>query len=203
MRYAGKILVFFGDSVLAGAMLPSPTTQRYSTLLCARLGATELNHARSGSTLETGLGRESFPLDQVPTYGAGYGGLVLGYGINDIDNGGTVAGFGAALDAAVAGIGAKGWPASDIILLSPYYFISNTSVPIQPWVDASHAAALRNGCKWVDMYTPVLNDPSRDTYRDDTYHPNPVGSVVYANIAYAALTPAPLIGYGRPLVLAS
>jgi lysophospholipase L1-like esterase len=68
---------FFGDSIVAGANLSSPATQRWSALLCAALGKTENNQ---------GVGSSSWLDSAILMYANHVSGRTtfLGWGINDI-----------------------------------------------------------------------------------------------------------------------
>jgi lysophospholipase L1-like esterase len=71
---------FYGDSITAGFLLPTPTTQRWASLVCASITATQNNQAIGGSQVMD----SSAMIYNNRAIGGGGNTLSLAYGVNDV-----------------------------------------------------------------------------------------------------------------------
>ncbi len=206
IHFAGKKIVFFGDSFTFGVGA-STTANRWTSLLCAYLGSTEINNGVSSTVLEKrtplnpfGVGPNMVDnVSTIPTKDNTYALLVIAYGLNDAGwNGGThtTANYITDYNTVLAAAFAKGWHRSQILIIPPY-FIRNTGriayaaanggnkPTIQHFVNfvnAAESVAYSNGTLYNNIYYhQVLNDTTTTVFNADGLHPNNAG---HAFIAY-------------------
>lgn len=82
--YEGKKITLLGDSITAGVGASDQTTERYSTVLCETLGATEHNMGSSGTVVATG-GERTSRLKDIANIPADSSVVVVMLGTNDFD----------------------------------------------------------------------------------------------------------------------
>jgi lysophospholipase L1-like esterase len=208
--YSADTIYFFGDSYTTGSNAV-PTTLRYSTLLAARLKLIERNLGVSGSTLMKRTPVDPYGssnlidrLSQIPTYGALKKYIVIAYGFNDmgVNNANyTPANFRIDYQQVIDTILARGWPASRIIIVSPWYasaatysaYASTTGTPANDrtrhlqFIDTAQATATANGATFVNAFTAQLVNDSLQLFSVDNIHPGNNGHQIIAQTIYTTL----------------
>lgn len=179
---SGDSIVFIGDSITNGGISGSwpyststaiDNTKRFSALICARMGVTEVNEGVFGAKVTAAV-------SQTPTWVAGMRFLVVAFGVNDVKTPGyTSAQFNTDYNAAITGILAKGWNINQLILVSIIgVYTDPTYVPSVPAFNAViQGVATANNIPFVDAWTPLANGsilPQAET-SGDGIHPNTYG----------------------------
>lgn len=170
-------IVWFGDSITAGAIGLIAASNRYSTRVSNALGYTENNQGVSGRTAATAAGS-----NLVPTHTSGMAFLVIQFGSNDLIAGTSSSTFQGYISTITGQAIAKGWTASQIKIQSMGgYQTASVSFPqftptnLQAYNTAMQAVVTANtGVTYIDCYTamaaayygPVLNMST------DGVHPN-------------------------------
>lgn len=186
----GKTIYFYGDSITFGYNLSAPS-KRFSSRLCAIVGATEVNFGVNGQTLQNAAtyGTNHFSVSDVPVYNNNYF-LFMAYGVNDIGLNAptmTPAAFETQYQSAITTmINTKGWPSNRIVLLTPFYYneigyeiIADQFDLPTPTVERHIAYAVKvknlattNNCKFVDIYTAMRTYSDPDSLLSDNIHPS-------------------------------
>lgn len=184
---AGKKIVIDGDSITFEA--------RWTTPLCAAVGATQINQGINSRLLQSGesCGFPTFNISglSIPFYDNTYGLFILALGVNDIGlNNGTrtPAGYKSTMQSVMNLLTQKNWPLNKIMILSPYFiygysaYIGACSTTVA--ADDSRAAAYRQAALEVaqEKHVYYVNgnlvygvNPSQ--YLADGIHPNVAGGL--------------------------
>ena len=126
--WTDKTNVFIGDSITEGYGASSPNN-RWTTLLSSDKKSVEDNQGVGGRVLQTGntCGRNTLSFDVIPQKTTTHLFLFVALGVNDIGfNNGSARfspeGYQLRLEQFVEAAKTKGWSASDIIIITPFYF---------------------------------------------------------------------------------
>lgn len=203
-------LYFIGNSITVGYPL-ADANDRFSTLLTAQLGGTEINHGISSSTLEKRSPVDPIlpgvnlldRLSNIPTKTAGNHLLVFMFGMNDWGYNGenyTPTNFIADYTTAINNAITKGWPTSRILILSPtfpldqafdfYDDINGSNGPpdrdrMLSFVAACETVATTFGTKYLDLYRAIEDvNPNILINPSDGVHPNELGHQFIADEIY-------------------
>lgn len=212
----GKNIVFFGDSYTAGSGA-STTAKRFSSLVAAAAGGTEVNLGLAGSTLEKrtpqdyqGAANAIDRLSGVPVYDNTYGMLVVAFNLNDV--GQTAAAYNVAnyktdYDTVLDYIlNTNGWPRQKVLVLGSYYIgaagyttyatITGNAAPTLSrhlsFIEATRETADKWGVDYLDMYRyQSINDTTLIT--GDTIHPTDAGHEYIASVIlqYVSVSSSP------------
>lgn len=211
--YTGS-LVFSGNSITVGYPL-ADESDRYTSVLTAMLGGTEINYGISSSTLEKRSPVDPIccgtnlldRLSEIPTYTSSYSLLCFMYGMNDWGYNGTnynptnyVTDYTAAIENALS----KGWPPGRILILSPTYPLDaafafyngingSNAAPTRSvmlaFVEAAESVATATGVRYLDLYQPMAANTPSGLVSADGVHPNEAGHLFIAQTIYNYLMP--------------
>lgn len=209
-----KTVTFFGDSITAGTAA-SPLANRWTTLLCAEMGWTEVNKGLGGSTLSkrapiNPLGATNMVdrLAEIPDYDRSQAYLFFAYGMNDwgvaaanytptafVQDSRTI------LNHAIT---AKGWPRNRIVMVTPSYptdtaftfynGINGGNTPtranIQLFTQAVLNVSAEYSVKSINVYNPMASTPNIADYlrASDGVHPLNSGHQLMYNIIKSAIS---------------
>lgn len=183
---SNKVALFFGNSVTMGYNLSSPTTERWASLLSHNFGWSEYNRGRSGTRLtHSGVSSDSCMIDRlalIPTYSAAtYSAIFFDYGLNDDTQGVDTTTFKTGYARVVDTCTARGWPVSNIYLLTPNY---------HTWSGSSHTANFRTAIlniaasksvNGVDVYNFMRDHNGAALLQVDSLHPTAAGHALFRN----------------------
>ena len=209
LKYFGKTVVFFGNSITAGSGA-TDTSKRFTNVLSKMLGTIQFNIGRGGMYLQkqhplSSMGAK-FSMDSaslIPFYDTTYSFLVVELGTNDVLFNGsnyTVDNYKKTYDSLITYIIAvKKYPIKKIILLSPSFLsyngrkysdlIYNTyptwqGMPtIQRELDFNQATAdvsAKWGILYVKIYDEFISHGDSSLLFTDGIHPNDAGHFIYA-----------------------
>lgn len=197
---AGQTIVFVGDSITNGVGASS-TPNRWTTLLCTAIGATENNQGANGRVLQAGTvcdGRPIFSTSLIPTY-TNQGLLVIALGVNDIlynNSSFTFAGYKSAYIAAIDNAFSKGWDTKKILIVAPFYvtnYAANNGVCGCVTADVARAIAYRDVLEevatlkqtlWIDPRKAFIDSGNPDAMLGDGIHPNDSGHLFVKNLLF-------------------
>lgn len=178
---------FFGDSITVG-LQASPIGNSWVNQLCAARGWTPANHGISGSLLQntgsTANNMEDRANAMIPIKDTNSPCIVMAYGVNDylsVDANCTKASFKTAYQDVINIILSRGWAASEIVLVTPFY--SNhplITARMQDHVDAVNELAATNSCLVYDSFADMVANGGNTLLADST-HPNNAGYTVIFN----------------------
>lgn len=201
---------FYGDSTTQGAGA-SPTSNRWTTIVCESKGWLENNNGINGSSLESATPVDAISgpnmydrRNTIPTYDSSIDvALFISYSINDC--GINLPGYntttysmqlGEIIDTAIA----KGWPISNIILVIGLYCeesnwndyvgfgigvsVAATNTRHESFITAAGVVANTKGVKWINPYQDMINAGGTGP---DGRHPN---NAIYSVIANTSVLPA-------------
>jgi len=199
--FTGKKAYFFGNSITSG-VAASSTALRWTTLFCAKRGATEINYGVSGMTLSANACGTGFITDSIPNYNISTdAALFLDFGTNDIGYNGTgvyisTNDFRDKMRNTLLISISKGWPPSNIVVVSPYFALSYnafiggcygniTQAATQARADSFNVIALHESrqlrCRTIDAMGAMRN-LNNSWYNIDSLHPNNLGHAFIADI---------------------
>lgn len=204
--FVGKNLYICGNSLVVGLGATSGPL-KWSNIASLMLGATEVNHGISSSTMEkrspvdpiVGGVNALDRLSDIPTYNASTDSwLISAYGMNDWGYTGAnynPANFQTDYATWIANAVSKGWPLNRILIISPSYVtdaaftfyssITGLTAPTRQrmldFVAASKNVARAGGVQWFDMYNYMRLNGGNTLLTTDGVHPNDKGYRVYAN----------------------
>jgi hypothetical protein len=185
---------FYGTSITAGTNA-SVTTKRYAYLVAQGLQTIENNHGLGGYSLQkpVGYGGSSFmnvyqANIKVKSAFAKY--LFFAWGENDANNeqlgvsGFDTVQFKTDYQTVINYAITKGWSASNIIIISPFFF-ATTVTPLamqQKYVRAARTIATTNGLKYIEDVFNTGNTYGIYILAGDGKHPNDYGMSLYGNV---------------------
>lgn len=169
---------WYGDSFTVGLDATS-TKLRFSYLVSSAMGMTEDNNGISGSTLN------GFSPSSIASYTTGDR-VNICFGINDLQTTDSLtyptSTFTSQYNAVAATISSKGYPASNVTLMSVPYFGNTTQILRQQyWNAIIKSIAVTYGYNFVDCYTVFKNGGGVALLGYGDIHPNNSGHKVIAN----------------------
>lgn len=169
----GKV-AFIGDSYMAGLGLSSPSTQRWTSLICNDWGVVEQNLSNSGSGYINSGSAGSF-VTQSTSVAADVDTVIISGGINDAPLAPTQAAITNAVNTIVTNIRAVA-PSAHIIFISPMLYQINPTTDQMTVSGLIQNAVTGNGCRYITNaeYMRI----NRDELAQGDGHPNVAGSVV-------------------------
>lgn len=201
----GDTVVFFGHSYVAGTGATTPA-QRYTSLICSRLGAVEKNLGVGGSTVmrqppENYQGALSFNQrrDDIPDYSYKIKLLSFDGGLNDAGQTATaytLDNYVAAWDSLIDfSINTKKYPPKKIVILGVefipqngldfYGSITGNAAPtyyrMQQFDSCNRAIAIRWGIRYIPMYDKMLENDTTLIETVNYVHPTDSGYAYMAN----------------------
>ena len=173
-------VLLFGDSITQDPV-------GWANIFCNNHSFIKDDRAVIGSVMTQNLqSLPAFDINTVPLYNPSvHKYLFMCYGVNDINNYGTVSAFQTSYDSAIVRILAKGYPPSKIVILSEWFFDPAqfwSATVKQQFVTATATVAAAHGCISINVYNPVLSEPNNYTYMADQLHPNDIGKVRWAQV---------------------
>lgn len=184
ITWSGKTVDIIGDSYTVG--YPVTTPQRWTTIFCAGVGATENNLGLNGRGIETDPGCAGYSAltnATIPTHIANHK-LIIALGTNDLARDATTFNpttFKTDLTARVANALSKGHAPDDIILFNTYNLwdwsafttscgtgTKNTTL-INQFNTAIQEVANENGLWYFDVYTEMAGFLITDYQADHTH----------------------------------
>jgi hypothetical protein len=205
---SGNSVPFLGHSYTFGTNASSPAF-RWTSLVAAGMGATEVNLGVAGKTMMyqdpknyQGPAAMTQTLTDIPVKTFAMKALFFDFGLNDMGQTApayTVANFKAAYDTVLNyAINTRGWFPSQIVImgeewigtagLNYYGTVTGNAAPTQAraqqFVQAIKETARKWGCKYVDNYYSILQNDTTLISGTGSVHPNDSG---YAYIARRAL----------------
>jgi lysophospholipase L1-like esterase len=216
-------IYFFGNSITAGVGATS-TAYRYSALVASSLKHVEVNLGLSSSTLTKTTPLNPFGatnmidrLNQVPVKKVGRKKIFIAYGVNDLryntvnyDTVNFKRDYRILLDTCIA----RGWAASEIVLIAPFYISPSTYLSDSTTYGFSSAVTVTRHLNFVDAVLKIsqqYNTAYVNTYTNfasfigstglsDGIHPNDAGHSVIAMLIIQALSPS-VIATGEKLAV--
>jgi lysophospholipase L1-like esterase len=203
---AGKTVTIIGTSITE-QYNASPSTNRYATVLCGLINATEDNQGVASSMMckrapNNPIGGVNMQdrLSDIPTYNSGtYAALIFEFGMNDAGYNGanyTTANFTIDYQAALDNAFSKGWPTNRILLLSNGYVLDaafafydgingGESAPdrtrFESFVAAVAQLAIDNDVMYLDMYAAMEANSPAALIDTDGVHPVNAGHAFMAS----------------------
>lgn len=171
----GKIS-FIGDSYMAGLGLTNPTTERWTSLMCAQLGCTEQNLALSGTGYVNGTGTTTF-VARSGLVASDTGTVIISGGINDAPLAPTQAAITTAVATIVSNIRGIA-PLARIVFISPMAFQNSPSVTLMDMDSKIRAAVRAQGDSIMYINDAMWLRVDRDELAQGDGHPNAAGSQV-------------------------
>lgn len=205
--FAGKTAIFFGDSITQGVESFAPNDEyiyglknagdkKYSSLLCAKLGMTEVNKAISGSSfckLNNSTIKSITETIQGTTSAADY--IFVAGGVNDFQTGEPVgvlgdttnATFYGCLDLSCKHLKAT-YPNAVVIFMTPINWCQSTNqqaiAPLNTYRNAIFEVATKYGFNVLDGSQVGFPTDSKSPFRPimmyDGCHPTELGHSLYA-----------------------
>lgn len=186
-RALKPVVPFFGDSITVG-LQASPIANSWVNQLVADRGWIAANHGISGSLLQntgsTANNMEDRANAMIPIKDTNSPYIVMAYGVNDYlstDPNCTKASFKTAYQDVINIILSRGWTASEIVLVTPFY--SNhplIAARMQDHVDAVLELASENSLIVYDSFADMVANGGNSLLADST-HPNNAGHTVIFN----------------------
>jgi lysophospholipase L1-like esterase len=221
INFSGKDFYIFGDSITNGVGA-SDSAHRYSTLLCQMLGATEHNFGIDSSTLQKRTPVNPLVpginmldrLGDIPTKVGSIAALMFFFGMNDwgvnsVSSCSSTdycpANYVSDYQTVINACTAKGWSASEIIILSPSYPLDQaftfygginggrgnpTRAAMLNYQDAALSVANTNSTLFLNMYNAMLGSGNVTSLvkSTDGVHPNDDGHSFLAMTIFSFLT---------------
>lgn len=198
-------LVTIGDSFTAGQGATT-TAARYANIVAGRWGSTLLNKGVGNMVLQNSVEPSGAPRavngrNQFLDDAAGPNkrdAVLIAFGINDArynDAPGefNLTNFRGDLAEVITGLRQNGYPAANIILVSPHYITdaglaqgysgkpAQTRAAYEQYVAAAEAIARENGVIWANTYTYMRDNGGGSLIGADNIHPNDSGMTAIAD----------------------
>lgn len=176
--------LFVGDSYTEGVGLAAPRTERWSALVSAQYGWSEVHAACSGSGYtRQGLLCGTTYVERLPSLGAIDADVVVIWGgVNDA--GATPDDAAAAARDTIAAY-AKAFPDAELVVISAVYFASPEPPALAAINVALPVAVTQTSGTWIDIGPLFAEDPS--LLGTDGLHPNAAGHRAISDAVIAAL----------------
>jgi lysophospholipase L1-like esterase len=176
--------LFVGDSYTEGVGLASPREERWSSLVAARLGWSEVNAGCSGSGYtRRGLTCGNTFAERIPSLSSIDADVVLIWGgVNDAGASSDDAAS-AARDTIAAY--ARAFPDAELVIINAMYFATPEPSSVTAINSALAAAAQEPSGRWIDIGPILAEDPS--LLGPDGLHPNAQGHRAIADAVLAVL----------------
>lgn len=188
-----------GDSITFG-LNSSSNPQRWTSLLAAAWGASELNKGISGTVLQnsnydnsqprTNNGRDRFIADMTGTNKRALG--IIAFGTNDArflayPSTFNVSAYANDMGEMISGLMVNGYAPAEILVLPPYWLPDNanfgsggTRTTYETYVTAAKNVAREYGVAFVNIYTYMRDNGGSALISNDDLHPNDAGHAVIA-----------------------
>lgn len=190
---------FFGDSITVGVGA-SPSTDRWTTLLCLNKGLSEFNLGIGGTTLLSATpvvvgNMYDRASTDIPTKGLNDKYLFISYGVNDAGYNYptyTPSLFATQLQTILTICFSRGWSPINIIVNTGYYVNNPWSLYVPPspipgdltrynsFISAAQSVAIANGTQFIDPYAYMAANGGNSLLNLDGLHPNNSGCAAIA-----------------------